>query len=72
MSNNLMFLKCKKCGEKFCIGKYYPTEWSYHKGIEKYNEFLSKHNKCCCQTEDCINGGQIFELRYDNEEIIGE
>lgn len=67
MAHNLMFLKCKTCGGEFCIGKYYPTGWFYHKDVKKYNEFLNKHDDCCAKSDNCIDDGQVFELIYNNE-----
>jgi hypothetical protein len=68
MSQNLMFLKCKVCGTKFCIGKYNSLAWYFHRDEKQYNEFLDTHDGCCCDFNgDIINGGQIFELEYDNK-----
>jgi hypothetical protein len=69
MAHNLMFLKCKMCGEKFCIAKYYPFNWFRHRDVDELDLFLNKHNKCCINfMGDCIDGAQIFELEYDNLE----
>lgn len=68
MANNLMFLRCKVCNEKFCIAKYYPCDWFRRRKVEQFDSFLEKHTDCCASYNDCINGAQIFELEYDNEE----
>lgn len=68
MVDNLMFLKCKICGEKICLAKYYSMEWFLHKTIDEYNNFLSKHKECCGQTDNVLTGGQIYDIEYDNKD----
>jgi hypothetical protein len=68
MADNLMFLKCKICGKEFCISKYYPIGWFYHKDVKQYNKFLNEHDECCAKLDNVLTGSQAFELVYDNKD----
>lgn len=68
MANNRMFLKCKLCGERFMIGKYYPVSWAWPIDIDRYNEFLDKHDQhnAIEYQGDLGMEAEFYELEYEN------
>lgn len=64
MADNLMYLKCKECGEKFAIAKYYvDTGWYFHKDLKLYDEWLDKHRNCTLINDALY--GKSFDIEYD-------
>ena len=78
MANNRMFLRCRKCGDGFMLGKTYGASYymldSYCGGksfIEAFNDFCKEHT--FCEKELCKNSG-YYEPKFlePKEDIWGE
>lgn len=68
MANDRMYLKCKGCGEEFCLGKtYLDGYFIYNEDTfgQKLQEFYDRH-KYCVEPEMYGQKIQTFELVYDS------
>jgi hypothetical protein len=70
MANNRMFLTCKHCGEKFCLGKYYPISWTSRINVIDFNDWLEKHDRHSSDRYDgdLGMGANFYELTYETSD----
>lgn len=71
MADDRMWLKCKVCGEAFCLGKTYLCNGYFSvKNPEQYFKdlmaFYGKH--AICVARDNKPSTQTFELIYETDE----
>lgn len=78
MSNNRMYLCCRRCKEKFLIGKGFALEYQTRGDAtytERLNEFMDDHSLCDFDNGTNVHVENIFELVYEHamdDSVIGE
>lgn len=74
MANNRLFLKCKKCGERFFLGKYYPstgwyTDADYYKNSAMHDKLNTWFDAHMHEYRDHLFGPLHFCIEFESKGV---
>jgi hypothetical protein len=66
MSNDRIFLVCKKCRRAIVLAKYYPGEFTVTHSQEELDDFMQTHQNTCYEITMFLDDDPRFEIVTEN------